>query len=219
VDQVAGVESDAKEIGGDESELRGADSNDTNDSAIEGGNDPALPELFANEHSRQDGQNAGDIIESNHVERTQHIGPMSRKRSLMEYSAGELTSMALLLKGEILLPDQRIIPGFLGDAYTDDVRATGSPFESGGNCEANSHRASERDVVLLVPSKSLWHCYLTRHGMPFKRERWHASAVYGQSETDCVSLKLLRLIVRLKEDWTVVPFAPAPFGKCPRAHA
>jgi len=116
VDQVAGVQGDAEKIGGDESELRGLDANDTNDRAVNGSNDPALPELLANEHSRQDGQNAGDIIESNHVERIQHIGPMSRKRSLMEYSAGELTSMALLLKGEILLPDQRMVPGFLGDA-------------------------------------------------------------------------------------------------------
>ena len=117
VDQVAGVESNAKEIGGDESELRGLDADDTNDRAVNGSNYPALPEFFANEHSRQDGQNAGDIVESNHVEHIQHIGPMSRKRSLMEYSAGKLTSMALLLKGEILVPgDQGIIPGFLGDA-------------------------------------------------------------------------------------------------------
>ena len=116
VDEVAGVESDAEKIGGDESELRGLDANDTNDRAVNGSNDPALPELLANEYSRQDGQNAGDVIESNHVERIQHIGPMSRKRSLMEYSAGGLTSMALLLKGEILLPDQRMVPGFLGDA-------------------------------------------------------------------------------------------------------
>ena len=98
VDQVGGVESDAKEIGGNETELRGLDANDTNDCAVNRSNYPALPELFANEHRRQDGQNAGDIIESNQVERIQHIGPMSRKRSLMEYSAGELTSMALLLK-------------------------------------------------------------------------------------------------------------------------
>jgi hypothetical protein len=98
VDEVAEVESDTKEIGGDESELRGLDADDTNDSAIDGGNDPTLPELFANEHSRQDRQNAGDVIESNHVERVQHIGPMSQKRRLAEYSASELKSMALLLK-------------------------------------------------------------------------------------------------------------------------
>jgi len=83
MDQVAGVESDAEKIGGNESELRGLDANDTNDRAVNGSNYPALPELFANEHRRQDGQNAGDIIESNHVEHFQHIGPMSQKRSLV----------------------------------------------------------------------------------------------------------------------------------------
>ena len=117
VDQVAGVQGDAEKIGGDESELRGLDANDTNDRAVNRSNYPALPELFANEHSRQDGQNAGDVIESNHVERIQHIVPMSRKRSLMEYSAGEVTSMAPLLKvTHSVARDQRIMPGFLGDA-------------------------------------------------------------------------------------------------------
>jgi hypothetical protein len=84
VDQVAGVQGDAEKIGGDESELRGLDANDTNDRAVNGSNDPALPELLANEHSRQDGQNARDIIESNHVERIQHIGPMSRSEAKLD---------------------------------------------------------------------------------------------------------------------------------------
>jgi len=53
VDQVAGVESDAEKIGGNESELRGLDANDTNDRAVNGSNHPALPELFANEHRRR----------------------------------------------------------------------------------------------------------------------------------------------------------------------
>jgi hypothetical protein len=43
VDEVAGVQGDAEKIGGNETKLRGADTNDTNDSAIEGGNDPTLP--------------------------------------------------------------------------------------------------------------------------------------------------------------------------------
>src|SRR6266850_391069 len=73
-----------EKIGGDESELRGLDANDTNDRAVNGSNDPALPELLANEHSRQDGQNARDIIESNHVERIQHIGPMSRSEAKLD---------------------------------------------------------------------------------------------------------------------------------------
>jgi hypothetical protein len=118
VDQVAGVEGDAEKIGGDESELRGLDANDTNDSAIDGGNDPTLPELFANEHSRQDGQNAGDVIESNHEEHIQHIGPMCQKRSLTEYSAGERMSMALLLKviHSVASGINESFPVFLGDA-------------------------------------------------------------------------------------------------------
>ena len=51
VDEVAGVERDTKEIGGNETELRGANANDANYSAIEGGNDPTLPELLANKYS------------------------------------------------------------------------------------------------------------------------------------------------------------------------
>jgi len=113
VDEVAGVQGDAEKIGGNESELRGLDANDTNDRAVNRGNDPALPELFANKHSGQDGQNAGDVIESNHVEHIQHMGPMSQERSLMECSAGELTSMALLLKvTHSAARDQRIMPAF-----------------------------------------------------------------------------------------------------------
>jgi len=62
VDEVAGVEGDAKKIGGNKSELGGADADDTDDGAIDGGNDPALPELLANEHSGENGQNARQII-------------------------------------------------------------------------------------------------------------------------------------------------------------
>ena len=68
VDEVAGVEGDAEEIGGDETELGGADTDDADDGAVDGGDDPALPELFANENGGQNGQNAGEIIEANHVE-------------------------------------------------------------------------------------------------------------------------------------------------------
>ena len=68
VDEVAGVEGDAKKISGDKSELGGADTDDTDNGAIDGGNDPALPESLANEHGGENGQNAREIIESNHVE-------------------------------------------------------------------------------------------------------------------------------------------------------
>jgi hypothetical protein len=67
VDEVSRVKGDAKKIGGHETELRGTDADDADDGAIERGDNPALPELLAEEDSAQDGQNAGEIIESNHV--------------------------------------------------------------------------------------------------------------------------------------------------------
>jgi hypothetical protein len=68
VDEVAGVEGNAEKIGGDETELRGADANDADDGAINGGDDPALPEFLADEHGGENGQHAGEIIESDDVE-------------------------------------------------------------------------------------------------------------------------------------------------------
>ena len=73
VDEVAGVEGDAEKIGGDETELGGAHADDTDDGAIEGGNDPALPELFANEHGGENSQHAGQIIEPDDVDHVQHV--------------------------------------------------------------------------------------------------------------------------------------------------
>ena len=48
--EIAGVEGDAKEIGGNEAELRGANSDDADDGAVDSGDDPALPELLADQH-------------------------------------------------------------------------------------------------------------------------------------------------------------------------
>ncbi len=59
VDEVAGVEGDAKEVGGDESELGGADADDADDGAIDSRNDPALPKLLADEHGGKHGQDTG----------------------------------------------------------------------------------------------------------------------------------------------------------------
>lgn len=73
MDEVAGVEGDAEEIGGDEAELGGAHAYDADDGAIEGGNYPALPKLFANEDGGEHGQHAGEIIEPDDVEQVQHV--------------------------------------------------------------------------------------------------------------------------------------------------
>jgi len=73
VDEVAGVEGDAEEVGWNESELGGADADDADDSAIDGGHDPALPEFLTNKHGGGNSQNARQIIQSNQVEGIQHV--------------------------------------------------------------------------------------------------------------------------------------------------
>jgi len=66
--KITGVEGDAKEIGGNEAELRCANSDNADYGAVESGNDPALPEFLTNEHGGEHSQNAGKIVEANHVE-------------------------------------------------------------------------------------------------------------------------------------------------------
>jgi hypothetical protein len=73
VDEVAGIEGNAEEVGGDKTELGGAHADDADDGAIEGSNDPALPEFFANEHGGENRQHAGQIIEPYDVEQVQHV--------------------------------------------------------------------------------------------------------------------------------------------------
>jgi hypothetical protein len=59
MEEIAGVKGDAQEIGGDEAELSGADTDEANDRAIYGGHDPALPQFSADENRTDDGQHAG----------------------------------------------------------------------------------------------------------------------------------------------------------------
>ncbi len=63
-EEVAGVERDADEIGGDKSKLRGANADNANDGAIDGSDDPALPQLLAEQDRTEDGQDTGDVIQS-----------------------------------------------------------------------------------------------------------------------------------------------------------
>ena len=71
--EIDGVKGDAEEIGGDEAELGGANTDHADDGAINGGNDPALPKLLAEQNGPENGQNAGDVIQSNIFE---HSGPV-----------------------------------------------------------------------------------------------------------------------------------------------
>jgi hypothetical protein len=106
VEEIGRIKRDAKEIRGYETELSGADTDNTDDGTIEGGNYPALPELLAEEDGAQDCQNAGEIIESNHVEHIEHVGLMSRCRSLFKQSTGALRVPVLLLTAVISAPGQ-----------------------------------------------------------------------------------------------------------------
>ena len=78
--QIAGVKGDAKEVGRDKAELRGADANDAYDSAIDGGDHPALPKLAAKQDRAEDGENARDVIQANVVEQVCHFRVSERQR-------------------------------------------------------------------------------------------------------------------------------------------
>ena len=82
VDEVAGVKGDAQKVGGDEAELGSAHADDADDGAIDGGDDPALPEFLANEDGGEHGQHAGQIIESDDVEHIQHVVVMTREQPI-----------------------------------------------------------------------------------------------------------------------------------------
>src|ERR1700675_1657126 len=101
IEEIGRVKGDAKEVCGYETELGGADADNTDDGAIQGGNNPALPELFANEDGGQDRQNTRDIIESNHLEHVQHVWLMSRCRSLLKQFTGALGVPVLLLNSYV----------------------------------------------------------------------------------------------------------------------
>ena len=87
VDEVAGVEGDAEKIGGDKSELGGADSDHADDGAVHGGDDPALPELLADEHCGENGQNARQIIKPDYMEHIQHVGSVRQGQDLKHAGA------------------------------------------------------------------------------------------------------------------------------------
>jgi hypothetical protein len=65
---VVSIECDAKQIRRDKAELPGVHANDANENAVRAGDDPAFPPLSAHQDGRGDCQNAGDIVQTEHVE-------------------------------------------------------------------------------------------------------------------------------------------------------
>ena len=71
--EIDGVKGDAEEIGGDEAELGGANTDHADDGAVNGGDDPALPKLLAKQDGAENGQNAGDVIQTNIFEHARPV--------------------------------------------------------------------------------------------------------------------------------------------------
>jgi hypothetical protein len=80
---VVAVHSQTKKIGGDESELRGSDSDDADDGAVGAGDDPALPFVFADQVRREQRKSARDVIEAKQINRAH---PTTRHRAARRWS-------------------------------------------------------------------------------------------------------------------------------------
>ena len=66
-DKVAGVESDAQEIRGNEAELRRTYADDADHSAVNGSHDPTLPEFPAEEDGAENREYARDVVQTQQV--------------------------------------------------------------------------------------------------------------------------------------------------------
>lgn len=102
MEEITGVESDAEEVGGDETELGSANADDADDGTVDRGDDPTLPELAAKKDGAENGQNAGDVIQANSVECVDHgrvrgPAPGPRRRSLG--SRGHLVKLCSVDEG------------------------------------------------------------------------------------------------------------------------
>ena len=74
MEEIAGIQSDAEEIGRDKAELGGAEADDADDGAVDGGNDPTLPEFLAEQDGAEDRKHAREIVEPDEVQKIRHTG-------------------------------------------------------------------------------------------------------------------------------------------------
>jgi len=65
--EIESIEGDAEEVGGNEAELRGAHTDDANYGAINGADDPALPEFAPEQDRAKDGKDTRDVVQTNQV--------------------------------------------------------------------------------------------------------------------------------------------------------
>lgn len=87
-DDVAGVKRDAKEVRRNEAKLSRPHADDAYDGAVDRRDDPALPQFFPQEKGAQDGQDTGDIVQSNGMQEIPHWAGQ-RSLSCLRILAGE----------------------------------------------------------------------------------------------------------------------------------
>jgi hypothetical protein len=63
---VVGVDHEAEKICGDEAGLRGSDSDDADDGAVGGSDDPSVPTTATDEDRGEHGKYARDVVETEH---------------------------------------------------------------------------------------------------------------------------------------------------------
>ena len=82
---VVPVQSQAKQIGGNEAELRGTDADDADDGAVGTRYNPALPFAPPDQVGREQRKSARDVVEMNQIRRAQPaIRTRSARRRLLQ---------------------------------------------------------------------------------------------------------------------------------------
>ena len=97
---VVAVHTQTEQVGGNESELRGSDSDDADDGAVSAGDDPPLPFVFADQIRREQGERARDVIEAKQINRAH---PTTRHRAARRWSRIKVESS--LVRGALEIGD------------------------------------------------------------------------------------------------------------------
>jgi hypothetical protein len=122
--QIAGVKGDAKEVGRDKAELRGADADDAYDRAIDGGASPALAEVLAQQ------RNSPPRVR----------GVLARYKPKKK-SVEARSELAIEVHSEILVKDHRHIT-------RAELHFAASPSGDGGKFEAESPLESSHYAIV-----------------------------------------------------------------------
>jgi hypothetical protein len=104
IPNIVRIQSDAEEIGWNETKLRSPDADQTNKHTVRARDDPPLPQFSANQDRRDNRQHAGNVIQPEHGRATAKLelfssGSTSMKTHLAHHAPdndGEATAASLL---------------------------------------------------------------------------------------------------------------------------